>query len=223
MFRIETYRPVVLHSSCSYEGASVRDTGDLPDSVLWLEASSGTESSFAVLFDRHRVRVFRKAYADVRNVADAEDIVALVFLEAWRSRDKVRIVDGSLVPWLLTVTNYVLMNQSRTARRYRRLLAALPLADQEPDHAEEVLGQIERSAQVHAVRDAMKKLSAMERSIIDLCIVESLPLAAVASLLNMPEGTVKSKLHRAREKVRRRIPPHLAATELVTRADGASL
>ncbi|MFC6357059.1 RNA polymerase sigma factor [Luethyella okanaganae] len=61
---------------------------DSSDVALWLEAISGTEASFAALFDRYRTRVFRKAYARVRYVADAEDIVATVFLEAWRSRKK---------------------------------------------------------------------------------------------------------------------------------------
>src|SRR6478609_10682359 len=115
----------------------------MSDSALWLEASTGTERSFATLFDRYRTRVFRKAYAQVRNVPDAEDVVALVFLEAWRNRAKVRIVDGSLLPWLLTVTNYVLLNQNRTARRYSRLLAAMPAPEQEPDHADEVIERLD--------------------------------------------------------------------------------
>jgi RNA polymerase sigma-70 factor (ECF subfamily) len=200
----------------------VQDTGEPADSALWLEASTGTERSFAVLFDRYRTRVFRKAYAQVRSVADAEDVVALVFLEAWRSRAKVRIVDGSLLPWLLTVTNYVLLNQSRTARRYSRLLAAMPAAEQEPDHADEVLDRLDRDEQLTAVRAVMAKLSAQERSIIDLCLIEELPIATVAAVLDIPVGTVKSKLHRAREKIRKHLPAHPARNnEFTARVDGA--
>ncbi|RDV44903.1 hypothetical protein DOE76_09160 [Leifsonia sp. ku-ls] len=199
----------------------MQDSGEVADSALWLEASSGTERSFAVLFDRYRTRVFRKAYAQVRSVADAEDVVALVFLEAWRNRAKVRIVDGSLLPWLLTVTNYVLLNQARTARRYSRLLAAMPAPEQEPDHAEEVLDRLDRDGQLSAIRDVMAKLSAQERSIIDLCLVEELPMATVAAVLDIPVGTVKSKLHRAREKIRRQVPAHPALSEFTARLDGA--
>jgi RNA polymerase sigma-70 factor (ECF subfamily) len=195
--------------------------GEVSDSALWLEASTGTERSFAILFDRYRTRVFRKAYAQVRNVADAEDVVALVFLEAWRNRAKVRIVDGSLLPWLLTVTNYVLLNQNRTARRYSRLLAAMPAPEQEPDHADEVIERLDRDAQLVAIRSVMGKLSTQEQAIIDLCLVEELTVATAAAVLDIPVGTVKSKLHRAKEKVRKRLPRDVPANEFAARLDGA--
>lgn len=195
--------------------------GEMSDSALWLEASAGTERSFAVLFDRYRTRIFRKAYAQVRSVPDAEDVVALVFLEAWRSRTKVRIVDGSLLPWLLTVTNYVLLNQARTARRYSRLLAAVPASDQEPDHADQVLERLDRDATLVAVRRAMGKLSAQEQMILDLCLVEEMSTATAAAVLDIPVGTVKSKLHRAREKIRKHLPAHTTAPELGAQLDGA--
>lgn len=198
----------------------MHDTGEISDSALWLEASTGTERSFAILFDRYRRRIFRKAYAHVRNVADAEDVVALVFLEAWRNRAKVRIVDGSLLPWLLSVTNFVLMNQARTKRRHGRLIAALPAPGQEPDHADDVLEQLDRDAQLVAVRAAMAHLSAQEQSILDLCLIEELPIATVAAALDIPIGTVKSKLHRAREKVRKRLTSHAAMPDLTAQLDG---
>jgi RNA polymerase sigma factor (sigma-70 family) len=194
------------------------------DAALWLEATTGTERSFAVLFDRYRTRVFRKAYAQLKSVHDAEDVVGIVFLEAWRSRSTVRIVNGSVLPWLLTVTSYVLLNQGRSRRRWRRLIAALPEAEQQADHADSVLERAGRTAELNAVYEAMAALTAQERSIIDLCVIEELPVATVAAVLDIPIGTVKSKLHRAREKIRRRIPSHLmpeARSELTARLDGA--
>lgn len=198
---------------------------DAGDAALWLEATTGTERSFAVLFDRHRRRVFRKAYAVLKSIPDAEDVVAIVFLEAWRNRSKVRIVDGSILPWLLRVTGYVLLNHARSSRRWRRLLAALPEPEEQPDHADIVLDRLDQNAQLHAAHEAMRALSSQERSIIDLCVVEELPVATVAAVLDIPLGTVKSKLHRAREKIRRRIPAHLmteSPTELTARLHGAS-
>lgn len=194
------------------------------DAGLWLEATTGTERSFGVLFERYRIRVFRKAYAHLKSVHDAEDVVAIVFLEAWRSRAKVRIVDGSILPWLLSVTSYVLLNQARGTRRWQRLLAALPEPEEQADHADDVLGRLNQNAQLRAVYDAMTTLNAQERSIIDLIVIEELPVATVAAVLDIPIGTVKSKLHRAREKIRRRIPSHLMRddrSELTARLDGA--
>ncbi|MGO4535974.1 RNA polymerase sigma factor [Leifsonia sp. 2MCAF36] len=194
------------------------------DAALWLEATTGTERSFAVLFDRYRTRVFRKAYAQLKSVHDAEDVVAMVFLEAWRSRSKVRIVDGSVLPWLLSVTSFVLLNQTRSSRRWRRLIAALPAAEEQADHADHVLERAGQSEKLSAIYAAMTTLTSQERSIIDLCVIEELPLATVAAVLDIPMGTVKSKLYRAREKVRRRIPSHLlpeAHGEFTARLDGA--
>ena len=183
------------------------------DAALWLEATSGTEAAFAALFDRHRARVFRKAYGRTQHVADSEDIVAMVFLEAWRNRKKVRIVDGSILPWLLTTTSYVTMNQERSTRRYKKMLATLPKPADEPDHAPSVDDHIDGEI----VTAALRKLPANDQRILDLCIIEDLPLATVAGVLELPLGTVKSRLNRAREKLRRA----LGETTTITTAIGA--
>ncbi|WP_349865482.1 RNA polymerase sigma factor [Leifsonia sp. WHRI 6310E] len=194
------------------------------DAALWLEATTGTDRSFAVLFDRYRARVFRKAYAQLKSTHDAEDVVAMVFLEAWKNRARVRIVDGSMLPWLLSITSYVLLNHTRSSRRWRRLIASLPEPEEHADHADIVLDRLDQSAQLRAVYEAISALASQERTIIDLCVIEELPVATVAAVLDIPVGTVKSKLHRARAKIRRRIPSHLmpgARSEITALLDGA--
>jgi RNA polymerase sigma-70 factor (ECF subfamily) len=168
------------------------------DAALWVETLSGSDAAFSTLFDRHRTRVFRKAYARIQNVADCEDIVAMVFMEAWKSRKKVRIVEGSLLPWLLTTTTYVTLNFERSSRRYRKALGTLPDPGAEPDHSETVNARIDNER----VTNALRKLGEAERKIVDLCVLEDLPLTTVATLLDLPVGTVKSRLSRARGKLR---------------------
>lgn len=172
-----------------------------PDATLWLEATSGTEASFGVIYDRYRARIFRKAYARVRNVADAEDIVALVFLEAWRRRADVRLVDGSLLPWLLVVTGNVSSNRERTTRRYRRLLAKVPPVPHVPDPSVEVAERIDGERISQELRAAIGRLPEVDQRLVDLCLVEQLPMATVASVLDLPVGTVKSRLSRVRTKL----------------------
>lgn len=172
-----------------------------PDATLWLEATSGTEASFGVVYDRYRARIFRKAYARVQNVADAEDIVALVFLEAWRRRADVRLVDGSLLPWLLVVTANVTSNRERSLRRYRRLLAKVPPAAHVPDPSVEVAERIDGERMSQGLRAAISRLSSTDQRLVDLCLVEQLPMATVASVLDLPVGTVKSRLSRARTRL----------------------
>ena len=185
------------------------------DASLWLEAVAGTESAFAVLFDRHRARIFRKAYSRLRNVHDAEDVVAMVFLEAWRSREKVRIVDGSLLPWLLSVTTYLTLNSDRAARRYRRLLAKLPIAPS-ADPVPDVDDRLDLQERANMVTQALRRLSAVERTVVDLCLVEELSMATVAGVLDVPIGTVKSRLNGARRKLR----TYLGESDITVRRAG---
>src|SRR6476661_9649347 len=93
---------------------------------LWSRSLQGDGGAFGALYDRHRDRVFRHAYRLSGNHHDAEDIMAAAFLELWRRRAKVRIVDGSIVPWLLVTTTNMARNSGRAALRYRRLLDSLP-------------------------------------------------------------------------------------------------
>ena len=184
-----------------------------PDSALWLEAVAGTESSFGIIFDRYRHLVFRRAYARVLNVADAEDIVAVVFLEAWRKRGDVRFVDGSLRAWLLVVTVNVTMNRERTNRRYRRLLAKLPPAGAEPDPSIAVLERLEVAHLSAELKRAVQKLSAQDQQIVELSLLEELPMATVAAALDLPIGTVKAKLSRARKRLRVDLQPYVSAQD----------
>jgi RNA polymerase sigma-70 factor (ECF subfamily) len=203
-----------------------RVSNEASDAALWLEATSGTESSFAVLFNRHRVRVFRKAYSRVQNVSDAEDIVAVVFLEAWRNRAKVRIVEGSLLPWLLSVTTYVTLNSARSSRRYRHLIDTLPAPEKQDDDTVVIDDAIDRQRVNAAIWEALTKLNSSDQLILDLCIVEELPLASAAAVLNVPVGTVKSRLHRARAKLRRNLVESAdfdTQIALVVATDGAGL
>ena len=97
---------------------------------LWSRSLCGDGEAFGTLYDRHRDRVFRHAYRLSGNHHDAEDVMAAAFLELWRRRAKVRIVDGSIVPWLLVTTTNMARNNGRAARRYRRLLDSLPRTEE---------------------------------------------------------------------------------------------
>jgi RNA polymerase sigma-70 factor (ECF subfamily) len=73
-------------------------TDELDD---WFRARAGEGEAFGRIFDRHRNRIHRHSLRLVDRPADADDVVAIVFLEAWRRRDDVRIVADSILPWLL--------------------------------------------------------------------------------------------------------------------------
>ncbi len=178
---------------------------DDSDAVLWLEAVSGTERAFVVIFDRYRTRVFRAAYRRCLDVGQAEETVAIVFLEAWRLRKRVRIVDGSLLPWLLAVTARVGFNLARSQRRYGRMIAQLPIPEEQEDPFVDVDDRLDGRARRQAVAAAIMSLAPRDRAVVELCLLEELPMAEAAAALDLPLGTVKSRLHRARAQLRTKL------------------
>jgi DNA-directed RNA polymerase specialized sigma24 family protein len=96
------------------------------EAQLWSLARGGDALAFAAIFDLHRDRVFRQAVRLLDSGPDAEDVSASAFLELFRRRDDVRIVNGSVLPWLLVTTANLARNSTRARRRYRDFLARLP-------------------------------------------------------------------------------------------------
>jgi DNA-directed RNA polymerase specialized sigma24 family protein len=83
------------------------------DEQLWARSLAGDETAFAALFDRHGNRVFGHAHRLVDDRHTAQDVTAATFLELWRCRDRVRLVNASAAPWLLVTATNVARNQTR--------------------------------------------------------------------------------------------------------------
>jgi RNA polymerase sigma-70 factor (ECF subfamily) len=171
------------------------------EAEAWSKARDGDGAAFASLFDVHRDRVFGHALRLLRHAHDAEDVTAIVFLEAWRRRDAVRLVDGSIIAWLLVTTNNTVHNHDRSIRRYRRALARLPHPADQNDHAPDVDAAIDADAGRVGVRSAFAQLTKRDQDVITLCVLEELPLSEAARVLGIPVGTVKSRLSRARQRL----------------------
>lgn len=171
------------------------------DETLWSLMARGDGEAFGVLFDRHRNRVFGHALRLVASSHLAEDIVAMVFYEAWRRRADVRIVNGSMAPWLLVTANNTIRNHTRQQRRYRTLLSRLPPPDETTDIATEYLETLQRDVESTLLRNAFVQLKPMDRDVLMLCVVEELSTRDAATALGIAEGTVKSRLHRAKARL----------------------
>jgi RNA polymerase sigma-70 factor (ECF subfamily) len=161
----------------------------------------GDADAFGELFDLHHDRVFRQALRMTASVHDAEDVTAVVFLEAWRKRDAMREVNGSVVAWLLVMTNFVHRNYARASRRYREGLQQLPPPENAPDHADAVDDRIDRDSRRAAMRSALAQLPKRDQDILTLCVLEELSTADAAAALGVAPGTVKSRLSRAKARL----------------------
>ncbi|MDY0909163.1 sigma-70 family RNA polymerase sigma factor [Microbacterium sp. CFBP9034] len=163
------------------------------DGELWERVRAGDEAALGALFDRHEARLFRHACRLLTAREDAKDAVTIAFFELWRKRASVRLVDGSPLPWLLNTVSNAARNLERSGRRYRALIARTPAA---AGGRETVAGD------ETGVLAALRRLPAREQSVIVLTVLEGYPERAAAETLGIPIGTVKSRLARAKAKLR---------------------
>lgn len=164
--------------------------GDASD---WVRVCGGDPAALGALFDRHEARLFRHACRLLTAREDAKDAVTIAFFELWRKRASVRLVDGSPLPWLLNTVSNSARNLERSGRRYRTLIARAA----HPESLPEISGNDESG-----VLAALKRLPAREQSVVVLTILEGYPEREAAQTLGIPVGTVKSRLARARARLR---------------------
>lgn len=171
---------------------------------------AGDHDAFGELFDAYARSVYNHAFRLTGDWAQAEDIVSLTFLDAWRLRGKLDEEGGSPRPWLLGIATNVTRNTRRAARRHAAAVSRLPRDEVERDFADEVAARLDDTAELALVRAALATLRRAEREVLALCVWSGLDYQAAAEALGVPVGTVRSRLSRARAKLAK----HLKSTEL---------
>ncbi|GGV87224.1 siderophore-interacting protein [Streptomyces griseoloalbus] len=172
---------------------------------------SGDRTAFAEIFDEHARVVYAHAIRTTGDWALAEDVMSLTFLEAWRLRDKLREEVISVRAWLLGIATNVMRNIARAARRHREAMSRLPPPEALPDFSDEVVGQMADGQRLAAAAGALQRLKRTEREVFTLVVWSGLGYAAAAEALGIPVGIVRSRLSRAREKLRRLVEEELAS------------
>jgi RNA polymerase sigma factor (sigma-70 family) len=176
------------------------------DEDLWRACVGGDADAFGVLFNRHADAVFRYCLSRCGSWHDAEELVSITFLEAWRQRNELKPQKDSLLPWLLGVATNANLNRSRASRRYADFLTRLPHSDprhgeHEADHAESVTSRVDAEREVRALLETTAGLHEGERDVVILCLMNGISQEEAAKALGIRIGTVKSRLHRARAKL----------------------
>ena len=171
------------------------------DQEVWSVACAGDGEAFATLFDRHGDRVYRHARRLTASAVDAEDVVAATFFELWRRRRSVRIVEGSVLPWLLVTATNVSRNVSRGLRRYRTMLASLPRSSEFPGADEVANERIHQEEAIALIQQALRALKPKDAALVALTTFEDLTPAEAAQALGISPGSARTRLHRARAQM----------------------
>lgn len=157
-------------------------------------AAVGDADSFSALVEPEIEDLRRLAMAIVLDRQVADDVVQDSLLAAWRRVSRLR-EPASFRVWL----RRIVVNRSRNASRRPR---ALRLLDVTADKARHAGDPADAWADAVALEAAMRELTVDQRVCVALYYLEGRPVSAIAALLGVPEGTVKSRLHSARAQLR---------------------
>jgi len=180
---------------------------EVPDDIeLVRQIGRGDEAAFRVLVDREARYLYGIAHVLAGNAADAEDLVQETFAGALNSRFR---GEASVRTWLVRI----LVRRAGLLRRSRRRQGRHRSLDtQAPDGPTSEITMSPGTAGAEARLDLatmLESLSPEHRTVIVLRELRGLTYEEMATALGVPQGTVESRLHRAREELRRRFKGYL--------------
>src|SRR5689334_6694958 len=171
------------------------------DSVLWARSRGGDTAAFGLLFERHATAIYNYCFRRIGNRATAQDMLSIVFLEAWRRKDKDLPAD-KVLPWLYGIATNVVRHQHRSERRYSAALTRLPKGGAAPDFAGAAEERLDYERQAQQALAVLVQLPKREQDVFYLCDGMELSYEDAALALGVPVGTVRSRLSRARARIR---------------------
>jgi RNA polymerase sigma-70 factor (ECF subfamily) len=180
------------------------------EAELLLRAGRGDEAAFLLLYERHRTPVFRFACRMLGSATQAEDVTQECFLSILRRPEAFQAGRASLRTYLCAIARHLALKQLRKRGQET-------LVDDPPEEAprgtvgeRDALGKVIEAEAAEAVRDAVAALPPLQREAVVLFEYQELSLADIATVCEVDVGTVKSRLHRARERLRRTLTPFLS-------------
>jgi RNA polymerase sigma-70 factor (ECF subfamily) len=177
------------------------------DHRLIAECVKGRPEAFGELVRRYQDRLFNTVYRLVGSAEDAQDVVQETFLHAYQSLESFK-GDAQFFTWLYRIA----MNAAVSQKRKRRVALSIDAAREnsghsghEPVDASEFSQPgraLEQADEERRIQEALNRLSAEHRAVLILKDMEGQKYEAIAEILEVPIGTIRSRLHRARLELR---------------------
>lgn len=183
----------------------------MQNDILIHRAAKGDEAAFEQLLTQHEKSVYNLCLRMTGNPEDAMDVSQEVFLRVWKNLGSYQF-DAAFSTWLFRIASNACIDFLRAKKR--RNDVSLTMQDENdgedkelavPDETPLPEEQLLAKEQQRAVMKAMSELPPDFREILQLRVVEGLPYEEIAEILDIKVGTVKSRLARARNQLRKNL------------------
>jgi RNA polymerase sigma-70 factor (ECF subfamily) len=164
-----------------------------------MQARQGDSAAWEVLVQRYQQPAFRLAYLLLGDADEAEDVAQETFVRVFRALERFDPA-RPMLPWLLSITANLARNRRRSTGRFFGALQRLVHENPGSGNAEE--NGHEQRWQSQALWEAVKRLNYNDQQVVYLRYFLELSVDETAQAMAIPTGTVKSRLHRAIERLR---------------------
>jgi RNA polymerase sigma-70 factor (ECF subfamily) len=182
--------------------AGDRSTGTRPEDLIARIAESADKEAFAALFDEFAPRVKYFLVRQGTSMELAEELAQEALLIVWRKADYFARSRGTAASWIFAIARNLRIDTARRDKR-AQLYAMTDEAEsdrEEPPRPDDIVSQAESAARVRA---AMSDLPPEQLEVVRLSFIEGAPHSEIAERLDLPLGTVKSRLRLAMRRMRK--------------------
>jgi len=181
--------PVVPRELDDVDGsAATLSTEDLLQRV-----ATGDREAFAQLYDRTAPRVFGLVKRLLWDHSQSEEVTQEVFLEIWQTATRYDTSKGGAIAWMLTMTHRRAVDRVRASQASRNRDTRIGIRDF-PTDFDSVAESVEVRIESERVKEAMMRLTELQRQAVELAYFGGYSHSEVAAMLSVPIGTVKTRL-----------------------------
>ena len=174
---------------------------------------SGDAAAWEEIVQRYHRRIYNICYRFAGSGDDAQDLTQEVFIKMYRTLNSYDVDRGAFMTWVTTVTRNLLVDHFRKTKQERLTDSldttssghedAMPLSEQIPDRSPSPDSRVQSREAKETVHEALQKLSPELREAVILRDLQDMDYREIATVLKVPEGTVKSRINRGRAELAR--------------------
>lgn len=188
---------------------TVEKTDSSEEIELIQRIGDGDRASFEQFYERYNGVLFSTAFRVLNDPTDAEDVTQEVFIMIWNKAGLYDPSRGKPLTWAVTMTRNKAIDKLRSLQRRFRLKeeAGKELGASEMVHERQPIDDVDSAEQAVLIRNAVNKLSAEQREVIEMAYFKGLTQNEIADRLKEPLGTIKARIRRGMLKLKKLIAP----------------